>query len=87
MKKAISTDIAKAIERLKQNNNDFELFTDWLADSFDEKVGEMLRMDKDNIQVGQGYLQALDDIMQKIKCSRETLVRSNKNRDTLLGLN
>jgi hypothetical protein len=78
----VTADIARAIERLKTESNDFDLFTEWLETSFREKISEMLRMDKNTIQIGQGYSQALDDIISKVASSRETLDRSNKNRDT-----
>jgi hypothetical protein len=78
----VTADIARAIERLKTDSNDFDLFIEWLEMSFREKISEMLRMDKNTIQIGQGYSQALDDIISKVASSRETLDRSNKNRDT-----
>lgn len=80
--KPVNADIARAIERLKTESNDFTTFVDWLNDSFKEKVSEMLRMDRNTIQIGQGYSQALDDIISKVNSSRETLDRSNRNRDT-----
>lgn len=80
--KQMSAEVARAIEHLKTENNDFTTFVGWLEASYREKVSELLLMDRNTIQTGQGYSLALDDIISKVATARETLDRANKNRDT-----
>ena len=81
--KPVTANIATAIERLKSNGTDFETFMEWIQFSYAERVSETLRMDRDNVQIGQGYSLALDEILNAVGKSRETLDRANKNqRDT-----
>lgn len=80
--KQMSAEVARAIEHLKTESNDFATFIGWLEASYEEKISELLLMDRNNIQTGQGYSLALNDILKKVGSARETLDRSNKNRDT-----
>lgn len=80
--KSVSADLARVIERLKSDSDDFPLFMKWLDESFSDKVNESLDATADNTLVCQGYLRALRDIRTSVANSRETLDRTNKHRDS-----
>lgn len=76
--KPFNIDLVNAIERLKNNNNDFETFTGWIEQSYQEGVTAVIEVSQDILPVHQGYLRALRDMKHVIDNSRAILDRAHK---------
>lgn len=82
----LNAKVAQAIDRLMVDSIHFPVVVEWLECSLKDSIAELLVLDKDTIQTGQGYARALSDLLDKINSTRATLDRAHK-RDTLKGLN